>query len=290
MLYPRKSHPFFINPQEKGLILRRHMEATATNQLEALRVVLCQTDPFWQQAEKNRVALTSQIEAVGPTADVVVLPEMFTTGFSMAPSKLAEPMTGPTVQWMQALANQYNTVLAGSLIIVEEGFFYNRFVWVAPHASPAYYDKRHGFTLAGEHLKYKAGENDGLVTYRGWKICLRICYDLRFPVWCRNTQDYDLLLFVGNWPLPRMQAWDALLKARAIENMSYCCGVNIVGQDPKGNQYRGHSAAYDALGNCLTEPLVETATALEVTLDFQAQQALRKQFRFLADRDSFELH
>jgi omega-amidase len=257
---------------------------------DALKLALMQTDPVWQEPKTNRARFTPQIRAVGDTADIILLPEMFTTGFSMAPSKFAEPMNGPTVDWMQSLANEHQTVVAGSVIIEENGSFFNRFLWVAPHQTVKFYDKRHGFTLAGEHLKYKAGENNGILTYRGWKVCLRICYDLRFPVWCRNTQDYDLLLFVGNWPKPRLQAWDALLKARAIENMAYCCGVNIVGKDPKGNEYKGHSAAYDALGNCLTGPLAETATTLEITLDFQAQQALRKQFRFLEDRDSFELH
>jgi omega-amidase len=257
---------------------------------DELMVALLQMDPVWQQPATNRDRLTPQIKAVAPTTDVIVLPEMFTTGFSMAPSQWAEPMNGPTTQWMQALANEYQTVLAGSIIIEENGSFFNRLLWVAPNQAIQYYDKRHGFTLAGEHLKYSNGKTDGIVHYKGWKICLRICYDLRFPVWCRNTQDYDLLLFVANWPLARLQAWDALLKARAIENMSYCCGVNIVGEDPKGNVYKGHSAGYDALGNCLTASFVEMETILTVRLNYQEQQALRKQYRFLADRDNFELH
>ena len=256
---------------------------------DQITLAMFQTDPVWQEPEANRAKLIPQIMTMAETADIILLPEMFTTGFSMAPSKLAEPMNGSTVQWMQALANEYQTVLAGSIIIEENGSFFNRFLWVTPHCAVTYYDKRHGFTLAGEHLKYSAGKTDGIVHYKGWKICLRICYDLRFPVWCRNTQNYDLLLFVANWPNARLQAWDALLKARAIENMTYCCGVNIVGEDPKGNQYKGHSAAYDALGNSLTGSFVEKETTLKVRLDFQEQQTLRTRFRFLEDRDNFEL-
>ena len=257
---------------------------------ELLKVALLQINSVWHQPEKNRILLSQEIAKIGTKADLVLLPEMFTTGFSMAPKKLAETMEGQTVQWMRSLAKEFNTVIAGSVIIEEEGFFFNRFLWVPPKDTIAYYDKRHGFSLVGEHLKYKAGENSGLVNYKGWKICLRICYDLRFPVWCRNTEEYDLLLFVANWPKPRMQAWDTLLKARAIENMAYCCGVNIVGEDPKGNQYLGHSAGYDCFGNRLTDPLSEKKEAIWVPLDYQALQAHRKQFRFLEDRDNFELH
>ena len=257
---------------------------------ELLKVALLQINSVWHQPEKNRILLSQEIAKIGTKADLVLLPEMFTTGFSMAPKKLAETMEGQTVQWMRSLAKEFNTVIAGSVIIEEEGFFFNRFLWVPPKDTIAYYDKRHGFSLVGEHLKYKAGENSGLVNYKGWKICLRICYDLRFPVWCRNTEEYDLLLFVANWPKPRMQAWDTLLKARAIENMAYCCGVNIVGEDPKGNQYLGHSVGYDCFGNRLTDPLSEKKEAIWVPLDYQALQAHRKQFRFLEDRDNFELH
>ncbi|PDH44802.1 MAG: nitrilase family protein [Flavobacteriales bacterium MED-G22] len=256
---------------------------------ELLKVALLQINSVWHQPEKNRILLSQEIAKIGTKTDLVLLPEMFTTGFSMAPKKLAETMEGQTVQWMRSLAKEFNTVIAGSVIIEEEGFFFNRFLWVPPKDTIAYYDKRHGFSLVGEHLKYKAGENSGLVNYKGWKICLRICYDLRFPVWCRNTEEYDLLLFVANWPKPRMQAWDTLLKARAIENMAYCCGVNIVGEDPKGNQYLGHSAGYDCFGNRLTGPLSEKKEAIWVPLDYQALQAHRKQFRFLEDRDNFEL-
>ena len=257
---------------------------------ELLKVALLQIKSLWHQPEKNRILLSQEIAKIGVKADLVLLPEMFTTGFSMAPKKLAESMKGQTVKWMRSLAKEFNTVIAGSVIIKEEGFFFNRFLWVPPKDNIAYYDKRHGFSLVGEHLKYKAGENNGLVDYKGWKICLRICYDLRFPVWCRNTDEYDILLFVANWPKPRMQAWDTLLKARAIENMTYCCGVNTVGKDPKGNLYLGHSAGYDCFGNSLTGPLSEKKEVIWVLLDYQALQGHRKQFQFLEDRDNFELH
>ena len=152
------------------------------------------------------------------------------------------------------------------------------------------YDKRQTFTLAGEHKTFRAGSNEGIFEYEGWKICLRICYDLRFPVWSRNTQDYDVLFYVANWPKPRIHAWDTLLKARAIENLSYVVGVNRIGEDEKGHLYPGHSAVYDPLGNSVSGKISAVETLVTAELDYLELQAHRKRLRFLEDRDDFDLY
>lgn len=253
-----------------------------------LRFALVQADCEWENPAANCQRIETLIQALDTAVDIVVLPEMFASGFSMNPEKFASSMDGPTVQWMQEWAVRNDKVLAGSLAIVEKGQYYNRFLWATPEGTLFQYDKRYGFSLAGEDKKYKAGTTTSVFEYRGWRICPRICYDLRFPMWSRNTQEYDLLLFVANWPKPRIHAWDTLLQARAIENLSYCIGVNRVGEDPNGNQYPGHTAAYDALGHQLSESLNEKEGIITVVLDRDPMLSLRKQLNFLADRDEFE--
>ena len=174
-------------------------------------------------------------------------------------------------------------------MIEEDGAYLNRFVWVTPSGECSFYDKHHTFTLAGEDKVYKRGNDDGIIIFKGWKICLRICYDLRFPVWSRNTQDYDLLIYVANWPKPRISAWDTLLKARAIENMSYVVGVNRCGEDSKGNDYPGHSAIYDSLGNCISGDLSSETKNIFASINYHELKAYRKKLRFLEDRDNFDL-
>lgn len=249
---------------------------------------LVQADCEWENPVANCQRIETLLQALDAAVDVVLLPEMFATGFSMNPEKCAISMDGPTVQWMQKWAVKHNKVLAGSLAIKEKGQYYNRFLWVTPEGALFQYDKRYGFSLAGEDKKYTAGTRSSVFEYRGWRICPRICYDLRFPMWSRNTEDYDLLLYVANWPKPRIHAWDTLLQARAIENMSYCIGVNRVGEDPNGNQYPGHSAAYDALGHLLSEKGAEKEGIITVVLDRDPMLSLRKKLNFLADRDEFE--
>ena len=186
-----------------------------------LNVALIQTDLVWEQSQANRKQIETYFEQLASNTDVVFLPEMFSTGFTMRPELVAEPMSGITVQWMKQWSEKLQVAIAGSIAIEEEGQFYNRFVWVNIDGSIHHYDKRHRYTPAGEDLAYLAGETDGIIDFKGWKVCLRICYDLRFPVWSRNTSGYDLLVFVANWPAPRIHAWDTLLQARAIENMSF---------------------------------------------------------------------
>lgn len=255
-----------------------------------LKVSLFQIPLIWETPISNRKAIESLFLKTESNTDLILLPEMFTSGFTMEPKKVAEPMDGPTVAWMELLAQEHQVAVGGSLVIQEGDHYYNRFLFVTSDGEIQYYDKRHTFTLAGEHKAYKAGENDGLIQYKGWKICLRVCYDLRFPVWSRNTSDYDVLIYVANWPKPRIHAWDTLLKARAIENMAYCIGVNCVGTDPNGNQYPGHSAIYDTLGNLITDKISQKTIVLKASIDYEALKVQRRYLPFLKDRDAFNLN
>jgi omega-amidase len=202
---------------------------------------------------------------------------------------VAETMEGDTLKWMQYLAVKMKAAIVGSIIINDNNNFYNRLFFVHPTRKVEYYDKRHTFTLAGEHKVFASGSKKLIVNYKDWKICPLICYDLRFPVWSRNVEDYDLLIYVANWPKPRIAAWDTLLKARAIENMSYCIGVNRVGQDASNNEYPGHSAVYDGLGEQLSS-FKENEEQIEIiTLSKDHLNTIKKKLKFLDDREDFIL-
>jgi omega-amidase len=216
------------------------------------------------------------------------LPEMFSSGFTMNPKMVAEKMDGETISWLQHLAKAKNCAITGSLVIEESGNFYNRLVFVFPNGEIKTYDKRHLFTLAGEDKVYTAGTEKLIVEYKGFKICPLICYDLRFPVFARNVENYDLLIYVANWPKPRVNAWDILLKARAVENMSYVIGVNRIGNDKNNLEYVGHSQAVDFLGNYLAEPK-ENEGIFIVELDKEKLLETRSKLAFLEDKDNFEL-
>ena len=254
-----------------------------------LNVIALQVPMEWEEVALNRNFIDTQLQGLISQSDVILLPEMFTSGFTMKPEAVAETMQGETIQWMKKWAKKLNSALGGSLVIEENEKFYNRFIFITPEGELSYYDKRHPFTLAGEHLVYNTGTNDGLITYKGWKICLRICYDLRFPVWSRNTQYYDILIYVANWPRPRINAWDILLQARAIENMSSVIGVNRIGDDKKGNVYPGHTAVYDCQGKCISTQKNSDESEVTAKLNYLEQQELRKQLHFLEDQDSFDL-
>ncbi|MCB0445680.1 MAG: amidohydrolase [Gelidibacter sp.] len=254
-----------------------------------LNIALIQTILIWENPIQNRLLLSEKINAISKPVDIIVLPEMFTTGFTMNPKDVFETMDGDTVLWMKALASKKNAAITGSLIVKEHNSYYNRLLFVHPNGQIDTYDKRHTFTLAGEDKIYAAGTQKCIVTYNGWKICPLICYDLRFPVWARNTENYDVLIYVANWPTLRIHAWDTLLKARAIENMAYCIGVNRVGLDGNNHEYSGHSAAYDVLGNRIDHiPFDKEITAI-VTLQKQEIETYRKKLNFLSDQDSFSL-
>jgi predicted amidohydrolase len=253
-----------------------------------MKIALIQSDLHWENPLENRNSFESEINQIVDDVDLIVLPEMFSTGFTMNASSVAETMQGETVCWMQLLAKQKECAITGSLIIVENDQYYNRMLFVFPDGEIEYYNKRHLFSLAGEDKFYNKGTEKVIVEYLGWKICLQICYDLRFPVFSRNVENYDLLLYVANWPKVRTNAWDALLKARAIENLSYVVGVNRIGSDIHNYEHIGHSQAVDFLGNYILEPQ-ETAAVFVVELDKNVMLETRKKLDFLSDKDTFEI-
>lgn len=254
-----------------------------------LKITLVQANLVWENSVQNRMNFESKINAV-ETTDIIVLPEMFNTGFSMTPMHLAEEMSGETVSWMKKMAVGKNAAVAGSVIIKEHDKFYNRFLFVEPSGTIHTYDKRHLFTLAGEDKAYSAGKEKLIISYKGWKMCPLVCYDLRFPVWTRNVEMYDVLLYVANWPKPRIEAWNTLLKARSIENMCYTIGVNRVGLDANGLEYSGSSKAFDYLGEEITTIPVNTEFTQTITLSKLNQDNTRKKFNFLNDKDHFTIH
>ncbi len=254
---------------------------------DTLNVALVQTTLAWENPKANRTHIEDKVSSI--TADLIVLPEMFSSGFTMNASEVAETMDGETITWLKSLSKTKNAAIVGSLVIAENNNYYNRLVFVEPNGTLTTYDKRHTFTLAGEHKVYTAGTEKIIVDYKGFKICPLVCYDLRFPVWARNSEDYDVLIYVANWPKVRIAAWDALLKARAIENMSYCIGVNRVGLDGNNYEYSGHSAAYDVLGNRMDSIPESTETIEVVTLEKSHISKYRQRLGFLKDRDNFSL-
>tara|TARA_R110000868_G_scaffold113520_2_gene304605 strand:- start:39626 stop:40393 length:768 start_codon:yes stop_codon:yes gene_type:complete len=253
-----------------------------------MKVAIIQSALVWENPEANRAFFEKKIRAIKEDVNLIVLPEMFTTGFTMDPAQVAEPMIGKTVLWMQALAKTKNAAITGSVVIVENSNFYNRMLFVFPSGEIQHYDKKHLFTLAGEDKVYSRGTQKLIVDYLGWKICPLVCYDLRFPVFSRNVEDYDVLIYVASWPKTRIKAWDTLLAARAIENMSYAIGVNRIGKDNSGYEYLGHSQVLDYLGELLIEPM-ELEGVFITTLHKSKLIEVRKKLNFLSDKDSFEI-
>ena len=253
-----------------------------------MQVLLIQAPLVWENSKLNRDYFEERINSISENVDLIVLPEMFSTGFTMNPSAVSETMQGQTVLWMQSLAKAKNFAITGSMVIEEEGNFYNRMLFVFPSGEIQHYDKRHLFTLAGEEKVYTAGAQKLIVEYLGWRICPLVCYDLRFPVFSRNVEEYDLLIYVASWPKVRTTAWDALLKARAIENVSYVIGVNRTGEDASGHSYIGHSQVVNYLGEYIVEPQ-ENEAIFMTKLDKSKLMEMRKKFAFLNDKDAFEL-
>lgn len=264
--------------------------------MDDLRVSLVQGNTVWHDPAANRAAYGALMAPLAGATDLVLLPETFTSGFSNEALAQAEGMDGPTVAWMLAQARQLDAVVTGSVQLrVGEGV-YNRMLWATPAGELHHYDKRHLFRMAREHDRYAAGRERRTFLLKGWRVCPLVCYDLRFPVFIRNRYgaeqpdgfDYDLLLFVANWPSPRRYAWQTLLRARAIENLAYVAAVNRVGSDGNGHAYSGDSAALDFLGQPLTE-LDDQVRVATVTLSGQALAAHRERFPAHLDADAFEL-
>lgn len=255
-----------------------------------LRVTLVQQPLVWHEPRANRDHFDALLAPLAGNTDVVVLPEMFTTGFSMDVERFAEEAGGPTSGWLQKKARDLQAAVTGSVMTKDGGRFYNRMFWAEPRAPLRHYDKRHLFRMANEHQSFTPGGAPLTVAWRGFRICLQVCYDLRFPVFSRRRPEleYDLLIYSANWPAPRRQAWQALLKARAIENLSFVVGVNRVGTDGKNLPYAGDSVVHDFLG----EPLVQLGSEAAVTtveLDLAALRAFRDRFPAHLDADRFTL-
>ena len=256
--------------------------------MSSLTFALVQCATHWHDAAANRAAFDGWFTRLPPEADVVVLPEMFSTGFTMSAAEVAEPMEGPTVRWLGESAARLGKVVCGSLVIEDAGRRFNRFVWLEPDGTIAAYDKRHLFRMAGEHLHYVGGDERRVIAHHGVRILPIVCYDLRFPVWTRNRGDYDVVLCVANWPAARQVAWNALLKARAVENSSYAVGVNRVGVDGNDVRYRGGTAVYDPSGDTRLE-VFDAEGVFTVTLDGAALETHRETFPAWRDADGFEL-
>ena len=257
------------------------------NENNTLKIALVQSSLHWENPIANRAMFSKKIEQIEGAIDVIVLPEMFTTGFTMSPQNIASEEGSLTLIWMKEIAARKNCAIIGSIVYNEKAIYYNRLFFVKPDGETYTYDKRHTFTLAGEHKKYQSGKKRLVVAYKGFNFCPLICYDLRFPVWSRNTENIDILLYSANWPEPRINAWDALLKARAIENMVFCIGVNRIGEDNEGHIYPGHTSIYSPLGNELSFSKKEEILIVEVTKN--EIDLLRNKLSFLEDRDQFNL-
>ncbi|MDR0559798.1 MAG: amidohydrolase [Prevotellaceae bacterium] len=252
-----------------------------------MNVLLLQIDTKWQSPEENRRHIETLISAETQT-DLIVLPEMFTTGFCISPHEVAEKAGTVTPEWMRNVAMAKNAAIAGSIVVEENGNFYNRLYFATPDGKYASYDKRHLFSFAGEHAGYTAGTKKIIISFRGVRILLQICYDLRFPVFSRNINDYDMIIYVANWPVPRVGAWRSLLTARAIENQCYVAGVNRTGSDP-ATKYSGGSVLLDFIGKPVAEAVSDSEEAVSGNIDIARLNSFRQKFPALNDADRFTL-
>lgn len=262
--------------------------------MSSLTISTIQTSLYWEDKAANLDMFEEKISKLRHKTEVVILPEMFTTGFSMNPASLAEGMDGISVQWMKRVSAENRIILTGSVIIEVDGKFYNRLIWMLPNGEMGHYDKRHLFAYSHEDKYYQAGKKRLICSVKGWKINLQVCYDLRFPVWARQTPhtlndkdaEYDVLIYVANWPERRSHAWKTLLCARAIENQCYTIGVNRVGKDGNDIYYSGNSQVIDPLGEVLYHK-ADDEDIFTITLKKEKLEEVRTKFPFLKDADAF---
>lgn len=253
----------------------------------SFRIALIQFDIIWEDRDANILQLQEMMQ-FEEDIDLVILPEMWSTGFTMRPEIMAENTPGPALSWMLEYSHKINATIAGSISVHDRGKYYNRLYIVHPNSTIQQYDKKHLFSYGKEDQHYHPGLERIVVEINGWKIMPVVCYDLRFPVWCRNNIDYDMMIVVANWPVPRVHHWDALLKSRAIENQCYIAGVNRIGKDGNGLQYPGHSCVIDMNGDALLQ-MNNTAGAGIIALDQSKLIEYRDHFRFLQDQDVFQI-
>ena len=258
--------------------------------MHPLKISIVQTDIAWENKQENLRMLREKLHALRGTTEIVVLPEMFSTGFTMKSRELAEPVSGITVRILKELAADFQLALCGSFICSERSNYYNRAFFITPEGEEFYYDKRHLFRMGNEAEYFSAGNNKLIISYRGWNICLLVCYDLRFPVWSRNVNnEYDLLIYMASWPQARRLAWDTLLCARALENMCYVCGVNRIGVDGNKLIYNGGSVVFSPKGEPLASVPVGEEGIETVSLSLISLQQLRDKFPVWKDADAFRL-
>ncbi len=264
--------------------------------MSSLTFTIIQTSLYWEQKTLNVQMLEEKINSIKQKTEVVILPEMFSTGFSMKPEQLAEGMDGETIAWMKRISTEKKIILTGSIIVAENGNYYNRLVWMLPNGQMGLYDKKHLFAYANEHKHYTSGNKRLIASVKGWKINLLVCYDLRFPVWSRQSHgveenrglEYDVLIYVANWPEKRNSIWKTLLQARAIENQCFCIGVNRVGNDGNGIYYSGDSMAVNPLGEVLYHK-AHDEDICTITLEKEELEKIREKMPFWKDADSFKI-
>lgn len=259
--------------------------------MEDLRITIIQTELNWESPSANRKMFDNYFDSITGQSDIIVLPEMFTTGFTMNASLNAESMTGETIEWMRIWVKKKNCVITGSLIIQEDGNFFNRLIWMKPDGNYETYDKRHLFRLSGEEKIFSQGNKKIITEVKGWKICPLVCYDLRFPVWSRRTaeENYDVLIYVANWPERRINAWKQLLPARAIENQSYVVGVNRIGKDGSGVEHPGESVVINFRGEEISRTESNKQSVETISLSYSELEDFRRQHPFELDADEFKL-
>ncbi len=257
-----------------------------------LSITTIQTHLFWEDVDANLTHFDEKINAIHAHTDIIVLPEMFTTGFTMKPKQLAEEHGGKGLQWMIKKAQEKNCALVGSISIHENEVFYNRLYWVNPDGSYKHYNKRHLFRMGNEHEYYAAGNQKIIIDYKGWKICPLICYDLRFPVWSRNTKNntYDVLIYVANWPEARSYPWKQLLIARAIENQCYVIGVNRIGVDANGLNHSGDTSVLNPRGEIINSITANSDKTETILLSTSYLSDFRKAFPVMLDSDDYEIN
>ncbi len=257
--------------------------------MDILKVTTIQTDLIWEDKKENLKRFSNLINEINEDTDLIILPEMFSTGFSMKAEKLAENFDGETVKWMKTTAQEKNSAIIGSIIIKVREKYYNRLLVVHQNGNIEYYDKRHLFRMQNEHNIYTAGKQKTVTDIKGWKIMPLICYDLRFPVWCRNEDNYDILVFIANWPESRREAWLTLLIARAMENQSYVIGVNRIGKDNNAINFSGDTAVINAKGQIISKTKPYTETVETLSLSLQELTTIRQKFPANLDADKFNI-
>jgi len=257
--------------------------------MNEIKIACIQSDLAWEDADKNLDMFASEFKVVPEDTDLIILPEMFSTGFSMKTEKLAEKMNGRSFEWLKEQATKINKVIIGSLIIADNNDYYNRLFVMFPDGNYEYYDKRHLFRMGNEHKHYSAGNKRLVFQYKNWRICPLTCYDLRFPVWSRNQNDYDLLIYIANWPESRRVVWEKLLPARAIENQVYVAGVNRVGEDGEGLSYAGDTMIINPRGEIMVKSKEKTQQIIHGDLSLDKLNQFREKFPVGLDADKFKI-